>query len=600
MELAARLHEQCLEGGRAQDVGTYLERYANQLLVRFAKRDPVVLVLSKNLHLYHGEESADIFFSTPFDIAAAQLIAAREHGYDSWDDVASLKSIQIDHSFELALDAICQGDLKSLEAQLVKDPSLVTRRSRFGHRASLLHYLAANGVETHRQVTPPNAVEVMQLLLKHGAEPDAIANTYHGGESQTPLCLLITSSHPHDQGLTPELVRTLVAGGAKVEGVNDDGLPLRVATLFGTPVAVETIVDCGAQVRDLFVAAALGSVSRVTSILKNSYWSSIEKLIGDYRLHQLSDGRSEGDIFVIMRTAIGLAKQHGRDAVVKFIEKLRSTYTDCLDDFDESWSKGNTPELIRSIPPMLHGAIAQRLLCDLINIDMDYRWQVHTVEVKVDSSNDRAKDDSSINHGDDSSMQVEIGSRPALEDYQQAFGEFRAINPLPLFLIGEEFRIRYESGCRPTIDEYLERFPEHIQMLPRLLESVLEEESELYPTLAVSVYHKQTKVLSAPFASRLRIGRQRPKEPEPYVLIDEEDGQRLIIASLQERFLSRVHLEIEPVSNGRVLATNLSAKNSISMPLQLETLAPGESREIQPPVAFVVQTKTVRVSASDA
>ncbi len=41
----------------------------------------------------------------------------------------------------------------------------------------LLHHVAANGIEVERQLqTPPNAVEIMRLLLEHGADPDAVCD----------------------------------------------------------------------------------------------------------------------------------------------------------------------------------------------------------------------------------------------------------------------------------------------------------------------------------------------------------------------------------------------------------------------------------------
>ena len=54
------------------------------------------------------------------------------------------------------------------------------------HRATLLHYVAANGVEDYRQTSPSNAVPVAEALLHAGAEVDVLADTYAGGATETP------------------------------------------------------------------------------------------------------------------------------------------------------------------------------------------------------------------------------------------------------------------------------------------------------------------------------------------------------------------------------------------------------------------------------
>ncbi len=66
--------------------------------------------------------------------------------------------------------------------------ALVQMRSPFVHRATLLHHVAANGIEVERQLQfPPNAAEIMRLLLEHAAEPDAVCDTDGGGRAHTTL-----------------------------------------------------------------------------------------------------------------------------------------------------------------------------------------------------------------------------------------------------------------------------------------------------------------------------------------------------------------------------------------------------------------------------
>ena len=150
--------------------------------------------------------------------------------------------------FESAVEAVVQGDLATLESSLHAHPDLVharsTRVTHFDppvHGATLLHYVAANGVKGHRQKTPPNAVAVARMLLEAGAEPDALAGMY-GGQHAT-MSLLVSSDHPARAGLQVPLVDTLVDFGASVEaaGSGDWASPLMTALAFGFVTAAEAL-----------------------------------------------------------------------------------------------------------------------------------------------------------------------------------------------------------------------------------------------------------------------------------------------------------------------------------------------------------------------
>jgi ankyrin repeat protein len=132
---------------------------------------------------------------------------------------------------------------------------------------TLLHYVAANGVEDFRQLTPPNAVAIARLLLEAGAEVDAVANTYGGGKAQTTMNLLVSSVHPAATGSQPALVETLLDFGAAIEGLDDDGSPLMTALAFGYVDAAEALLRRGARIDNVVSAAALGRVELVRAML---------------------------------------------------------------------------------------------------------------------------------------------------------------------------------------------------------------------------------------------------------------------------------------------------------------------------------------------
>lgn len=90
----------------------------------------------------------------------------------------------------VAGEAIVTGDMDMLRRLLREHPELVRARSIRNHRATLLHYAGANGIEGYRQHTPPNAVDILELLLAGGAEVDSVADMYRGC---TTLGLVATS-----------------------------------------------------------------------------------------------------------------------------------------------------------------------------------------------------------------------------------------------------------------------------------------------------------------------------------------------------------------------------------------------------------------------
>ena len=159
---------------------------------------------------------------------------------------------------EAAADAVVAGDVDRLTALLDREPRLVTARSLRDHRSTLLHYVAANGVEQERQRSPQNAGAVAELLLRRGADPDALAFTYGGGPGQTTLNLAVTSVHPEEAGVTGDIVAALARGGAKVNGLDEDRTPLKEARRSAWPA----LLAAGANV-DLVSAAALGRADEV-------------------------------------------------------------------------------------------------------------------------------------------------------------------------------------------------------------------------------------------------------------------------------------------------------------------------------------------------
>lgn len=201
------------------------------------------------------------------DRDTARLAIAKDHWYADWPDALAHGQDTVDTRFEAAADAIHAGDLNTLRRLLDNHPELVARRSPFPHRQTLLQHVAANGIEVERQLrSPANAVDVLRLLIERGADPDAVCDSYGGGNGATTMCLLVSSAHPAAAGTQAALVEELCRGAARVDGLDDDGLPLWTALSYGYTSAAQALARCGARVDNLCFAAALGDLDAVWDI----------------------------------------------------------------------------------------------------------------------------------------------------------------------------------------------------------------------------------------------------------------------------------------------------------------------------------------------
>lgn len=153
-------------------------------------------------------------------LSKAQFVIARSQGFESWPKFSKhlqqlAESKSQTSQFEAAADGIVNGDAARLKLLLRENPALARARSTREHRATLLHYVAANGIEGYRQKTPKNIVEITKILLDAGAEVDATCNVY--GSDCTTLGLTATSVHPANAGLMNEMLVLLLDRGASLD-----------------------------------------------------------------------------------------------------------------------------------------------------------------------------------------------------------------------------------------------------------------------------------------------------------------------------------------------------------------------------------------------
>jgi Ankyrin repeats (3 copies) len=256
-------------------------------------------------------------------LADAQFVIARVHGFKSWSifakHIEALTSASSPVSqFEAAADAVINGDIAALERLLLEDPNLIQAHSTREHQATLLHYVAANGVENFRQKTPKNAVEVAELLLKAGAAVDAPNGTYGRG---TALGLVATSVHPWLAGVQNGLLEMLLDHGASVDGLPGGWNPLIAALHNDRPEAAAFLAAHGARL-DLEGAAGVGRLEVVRSFFKEGPFNTGGG--GDQVRNRTASGSDRGSlrdpqVQAQLQSGFIWACEYGRKHVVEFL-----------------------------------------------------------------------------------------------------------------------------------------------------------------------------------------------------------------------------------------------------------------------------------------
>ncbi len=253
-------------------LGDY-EREAKALFDAVQARDNAALWNFKWLHPHYRGKTVNDVTPETLDIDDARLVVAQEYAFHTWYDLGSFSNEVAREGparkFETAAEAVIAGDVRALRSLLREDPELVNARSRRRHHATLLHYVAANGVEGVRQKTPANAVEVAKLLLDAGADPDALAVMYDN--LCTTMSMLVSSGHPAKAGLQAELAETLLDYGAAHSGPGSAWQStLMTALAFGYVATAERLAKRGAPLDDLPAAAGLGRVEETIRLLPTS------------------------------------------------------------------------------------------------------------------------------------------------------------------------------------------------------------------------------------------------------------------------------------------------------------------------------------------
>jgi hypothetical protein len=190
-----------------------MERLAARLLDGHRERLPGAAVELHNWLPTAGRRSTQELFDLSLSHGDALETVARAHGFGNWREAQSAGQKPGDPIFERAIEDLLLGDIPGLSRALDRTRDLVARRSHYGHRATLFHYLAANGVETYRQRVPLKASTIATILVERGADVLATASMY--GKIQTTRGLLLSSGHPRAAGVTDEVLAVIDGAAQK-------------------------------------------------------------------------------------------------------------------------------------------------------------------------------------------------------------------------------------------------------------------------------------------------------------------------------------------------------------------------------------------------
>ncbi|MDH7444392.1 hypothetical protein [Aquimarina sp. 2201CG14-23] len=206
MELTSFYGDLLFQTNQYPLIKLHLSKIADRMLDGIKENRDFIFEEVNNYHSDYLGASIEVLKKLNFTIHDCRATIANEYGFKNWKLVEQLEDYY-DQNFENAVNYLVNGDFTNLKNLIDSDPELVVKRSKYGHKATLLNYAASNGVEMWRQKAPQNLPEMTRFLISKGADPRATMNVY-GGMFDT-LALLESSAHPFEAGIADEMIEIL-------------------------------------------------------------------------------------------------------------------------------------------------------------------------------------------------------------------------------------------------------------------------------------------------------------------------------------------------------------------------------------------------------
>jgi len=217
---------------------------------------PAALDQIREWHPRFADATNEDIQRAAFTESAAQLVYAREHGFDSWEDLAArieaLAKGRAEEPFMAAFAAIERGDAATVRSLLRSHPQLARAR---GTNGNTLLNLATSVIGIARRSDRHPPLACFEALLEAGADAD----------------------EPNDRGWTalhqaaysnlPDIVERLITAGGSLDADahGSGGTPLVVALFWGHREAADLLASHGVMPRNLRAAAGVGDLALVES-----------------------------------------------------------------------------------------------------------------------------------------------------------------------------------------------------------------------------------------------------------------------------------------------------------------------------------------------
>jgi ankyrin repeat protein len=271
---------------------------AHGLLQTRQSAGPAALEQIRDWHPAFAALTDDQILQAPFTEDDARLVYAREHGFDTWDDLASRVQVLAQNKdaepFLAAFEALQSGAISQLESLLRTHPRIARERGTNGN--TLLNL----AVSIASQPDWKAGTSAIEFLLAQSDVNEA------NDRGWTPL-------HAAAYANKPEIAAMLLANGAALdaEAHGAGGTPLAAALFWGHREAADLIASHGIHPRNLRVAAGLGNLELIEACFPQA---AIAR--GFYRPHSgFPDWKPSPDPQEILDEALVWAAKSNRFAV---------------------------------------------------------------------------------------------------------------------------------------------------------------------------------------------------------------------------------------------------------------------------------------------
>lgn len=210
---------------------------------------PQALAQIRDWHPRFADASDEEIRRSAFDVEAARLVYARQHGTASWphlmDHLRAIAHREVIEPFREAFEALRGQHWDRLSAIVRRSPEVVHAR---GTNGNTLLNLAASLAGQRCEPLPAQAWHALDLFLRSGADVNQ-AND----RGWTPLHQAAYSNHG-------ELAKRLIEAGAALdrEAHGEGGTPLAIALFWGHREVADLLAAVAVVPRNLRMAAGLG------------------------------------------------------------------------------------------------------------------------------------------------------------------------------------------------------------------------------------------------------------------------------------------------------------------------------------------------------